>query len=73
MPGSIMVPILLLLFFNTGLFSLQPVDTAVKEIIDVFKMHFDIGYMDFADSDTRKYSNSMMKGALSIIEKSKPC
>src|SRR6478672_13804286 len=49
----------------------QQVDTSVKEVIVVFKTHFDIGYTDFAEAVTQKYSTTMMTHALSLIEKSK--
>ena len=71
MQRKVLVPVFFLLFFSTRLFSQQRVDTSVKEIIIVFKTHFDIGYTDFAEAVTQKYSTSMMTSALSIIEKSK--
>ncbi len=49
----------------------QQSDTAVKEIILVFKTHFDIGYTDFAEAVVQKYSTTMMQNALSIVEKNK--
>jgi alpha-mannosidase len=42
-----------------------------KEVIVVFKTHFDIGYTDWADNVSYNYANSMVTGALDIIEKSK--
>jgi hypothetical protein len=49
----------------------QQVDTSVKEIILVFKTHFDIGYTDFAEAVVQKYSTTMMQQALAIAEKNK--
>src|SRR6187455_1426834 len=49
----------------------QQVDTSVKEIILVFKTHFDIGYTDFAEAVVQKYSTTMMQNALAIVEKNK--
>ena len=43
----------------------------VKEVIVVFKTHFDIGYTDWADNVSYNYATSMVTGALDIIEKSK--
>lgn len=43
----------------------------VKEVIVVFKTHFDIGYTDWAANVRHNYSNSMIEGALDIIGKSK--
>jgi hypothetical protein len=47
------------------------VDTSVREIILVFKTHFDIGYTDYAEAVVQKYSTSMMQNAFDIIEKNK--
>src|SRR4030095_13509794 len=71
MTRKILLPILILLFFNTNLFAQQEVDTSVKEIILVFKTHFDIGYTDFAEAVVQKYSTTMMQNALAIVEKNK--
>ena len=43
----------------------------VKEIIIVFKTHFDNGYTDKAESVIDKYSTSMMEQALATLEKSR--
>lgn len=45
--------------------------TAVKDVIVVFKTHFDIGYTDWAVNIRHKYANDMIEGALSIIDQSK--
>lgn len=66
--------LLLLLAVLTGLkprAQQQRVDTSVREIILVFKTHFDIGYTDFAEAVVQKYSTTMMQQALSIVEKNK--
>jgi len=43
----------------------------VKEIVIVFKTHFDNGYTDFAESVIQKYSSELMESAISLLEKSK--
>ena len=43
----------------------------VKEIIVVFKTHFDIGYTDLAETIVQKYGSSMISGALNVLEKTK--
>jgi len=43
----------------------------VKEIIFVFKTHFDNGYTDMAESVINKYSTTMMDQALATLEKSR--
>ena len=43
----------------------------VKEVIVVFKTHFDFGYTDWADNVVYNYSHSTITGALDMIEKSK--
>jgi alpha-mannosidase len=43
----------------------------VKEIIFVFKTHFDNGYTDMAESVINKYSTTMMDQALTTLEKSR--
>jgi alpha-mannosidase len=66
--------VLFLLLFSIG-FGLtgqtKPNPPKVKEVIVVFKTHFDIGYTDWADNVIYNYSNSMVTGALDIIEQSK--
>ncbi|WP_143305950.1 glycoside hydrolase family 38 N-terminal domain-containing protein [Chitinophaga vietnamensis] len=49
----------------------QARDTVVKDIIVVFKTHFDIGYTDFAESVIQKYSTTMVQHALEVVDKSK--
>lgn len=49
----------------------EEVNPNVKEIIVVFKTHFDIGYTDLAESVLQKYSSSMITGALQILDNSK--
>ncbi|MHA4809082.1 glycoside hydrolase family 38 N-terminal domain-containing protein [Flavitalea flava] len=61
----------LLFFISTSSSAQQPVDTSVKEIVIVFKTHFDIGYTDFAEAVVQKYSTSMMENAFDIIERNK--
>lgn len=41
---------------------------AVEDIIIVFKMHFDIGYTDLAESVLQKYTTSMMDETLQSVE-----
>jgi alpha-mannosidase len=42
-----------------------------REVIVVFKTHFDIGYTDWADNIKYNYAGSMVEGALSIIDSSR--
>lgn len=49
----------------------QSVQPKVKEVIVVFKTHFDIGYTDWSDNVIYNYSTSMVTGALDIIDQSK--
>ena len=49
----------------------EKVNPNVKEIIIVFKTHFDNGYTDKAESVIDKYSTSMMEQALATLEKSR--
>ncbi len=43
----------------------------VKDVIVVFKTHFDIGYTDWAANVSHNYAGSMVEGALDIIDQSK--
>jgi len=62
----------LILFMTYGLSGQTQKDQPkVREVIVVFKTHFDIGYTDWADNVIYNYSTSMVTGALDIIEKSK--
>ena len=49
----------------------EQVNPNVKEIIVVFKTHFDIGYTDLAEAVLQKYSSSMIKGALKDLDESR--
>ncbi|NQX43007.1 Glycosyl hydrolases family 38 C-terminal domain-containing protein [Pedobacter steynii] len=49
----------------------QTNDSKVKEVIVVFKTHFDIGYTDWSDNVRYNYANSMIISALSTVDKSK--
>ena len=60
-----------LFFTSSSSFAQQQVDTSVKEIIIVFKTHFDIGYTDYAEAVVQQYSTSMMKNAFDIIDRNK--
>jgi alpha-mannosidase len=65
--------ILFLLFLALSALAQEPEkpNPAVKEIIFVFKTHFDNGYTDFAESVLNKYSTTMMEQALATLEKSR--
>jgi len=45
-------------------------NTELKEIIIVFKTHFDNGYTDYAESVAQKYSSDLMENALTLLDKS---
>ena len=40
----------------------------VTDIVIVFKMHFDIGYTNWAESVLQKYSNEMLEKTLKSID-----
>ncbi|MGL6193498.1 MAG: glycosyl hydrolase-related protein [Thermoguttaceae bacterium] len=44
---------------------------ADKEIIIVFKTHFDIGYTDLAENIVRRYQTDMIDGALDVVDQFK--
>lgn len=46
-------------------------NTSVKEVIVVFKTHFDIGYTDWSDNVRYNYANSMITSALNTVDQSK--
>lgn len=46
-------------------------DTALKEIVLVFKSHYDIGYSDYAEGVLQKYAAVSIPDALDLIDKSK--
>ena len=45
----------------------EKINPNVKEIIFVFKTHFDNGYTDMAESVINKYSTTMMEQALATL------
>lgn len=49
----------------------ETVNTSVEEIIIVFKMHFDIGYTDYAERILQEYRTDMIEEALHNIAESK--
>lgn len=66
------IAFLMLFSIALSLFAQTKTEPAkVKEVIVVFKTHFDIGYTDWAANVKHNYSNSMIEGALNIIEQSK--
>ena len=62
---------LLLLISAYSLVGQTQSQSKVKEVIVVFKTHFDIGYTDWADNVVNNYAHSTITGALDLIEKSK--
>jgi len=65
--------VLLFSFAAVNLFAQQneKPNPDVKEIIFVFKTHFDNGYDDLAESVINKYSTTMMEQAMVTLEKSR--
>jgi alpha-mannosidase len=61
---------LLLLIIGTSK-QVSSANQKVKEVIVVFKTHFDIGYTDWAANVSHNYAGSMVEGALDIIGQSK--
>jgi alpha-mannosidase len=45
-------------------------NTELKEIVIVFKTHFDNGYTDYSESVIQKYSSDLMENALTLLDKS---
>lgn len=62
---------LLILLLVSICMSAQTKNNEVKEVIVVFKTHFDIGYTDWSDNVRYNYANSMITSALNTVEKSK--
>lgn len=62
--------LLLLLLVSTCMMA-QTNTNNVKEVIVVFKTHFDIGYTDWSDNVRYNYANSMITSALNTVDKSK--
>ncbi|WP_140939131.1 glycoside hydrolase family 38 N-terminal domain-containing protein [Sphingobacterium lumbrici] len=62
--------LLFLLLISTGMVA-QTNTTQVKEVIVVFKTHFDIGYTDWSDNVRYNYANSMIASALKTVDQSK--
>lgn len=70
------ISITFLLLFSTTFFHSLSAQTKsepakVKDVIVVFKTHFDIGYTDWAANVSHNYAGSMVEGALRIIDQSK--
>ena len=69
-----LISLLLLTVFIAGAVIAQEPEKPnpnVREIIFVFKTHFDNGYTDMAESVINKYSTTMMEQALATLEKSR--
>ncbi len=62
---------LMIFLITMGFPGSSQAQSKVKEVIVVFKTHFDIGYTDWADNVVYNYSHSTITGALDMIEKSK--
>jgi alpha-mannosidase len=43
----------------------------VREVVVVFKTHFDIGYTDMASAVVQRYRTSMIDGALDVVDRSR--
>ncbi|SMD09116.1 glycoside hydrolase family 38 C-terminal domain-containing protein [Pedobacter nyackensis] len=61
--------VLLFLLISTSI-QAQTNHNKVKEVIVVFKTHFDIGYTDWSDNVRYNYANSMIISALNTVDKS---
>ena len=51
--------------------SSSPAAAQVKEVIVVFKTHFDIGYADFASNVVQRYRTSMIDQALNVVDQNR--
>ena len=49
----------------------RPTNSSVREIIVVFKTHFDIGYTDLARNVVQKYRTTMMDRALEVVDRNR--
>ncbi len=58
------------LFANASLLMAEPV-SKVTDVWVVFKTHFDLGFTDRAEEVFKKYRETMMDGALNVIEQSR--
>ncbi len=58
-------------FFRSLSAQIKSEPSKVKDVIVVFKTHFDIGYTDWAANVSHNYAGSMVEGALNIIDQSK--
>jgi alpha-mannosidase len=57
----------LVLFLN-GLQAGEGIPASLREVIVVFKTHFDIGYTDMASNVVQRYRSSMIDDALQVVE-----
>src|SRR6478735_1573974 len=67
----ILLAIIISIFFMQYAMAQTSITTRVKEVIVVFKTHFDIGYTDWSDNVRYNYANSMVTSALNTIAQSK--
>lgn len=51
--------------------TLAPAQSALEEIILVYKSHFDIGYTHLASEAVHNYRTTMMDGALAVVDQNK--
>jgi hypothetical protein len=58
---------------STSVIAAAPANSgaAVREVIVVFKTHFDIGYTDLASNVVTKYRTTMMDQALKVVDQNK--
>ncbi len=54
-----------------GFVQAQPTNSSVKQVIVVFKTHFDIGYTDLVTNVLARYRTSFLDGALKLIDDSR--
>ncbi len=65
------LPWLALIWLTAGGFNSQAEDAppaTLREVVIVFKTHFDIGYTDFASNVVSRYRTSMIDAALNVVD-----
>src|SRR5512133_2861304 len=64
-------PALLRLMGALSLFSASIHAAEVREVIVVFKTHFDIGYTEMASNVVRRYRTKMIDDALTVVDQNR--
>ena len=66
------VPIILACgVLSLALLRADSVPTALREVVIVFKTHFDLGYTDMASNVVRRYQTTMIDQALAVVDQNR--